>query len=139
MKTENNVLFSKIAACHSRLLKRVESPLGSLHGLGISEYLVLDRLNSVLGKTMSRVELAEQVGMTASGVTRLLQPMEKIGLVEKQVNQRDARKSMVKLSVAGELKFKESQLSFNESLNSLFDGLSEKDRREFASILDRVK
>ena len=39
--------------------------------------------------------------MSASGITRLLNPMEKIKLIEKEVNPRDARVSFVKLSDAG--------------------------------------
>ncbi len=39
--------------------------------------------------------------MSASGITRLLNPMEKNKLIEKEVNPRDARVSFVKLSSAG--------------------------------------
>jgi len=52
-------------------------------------------------KTIRRIDLAEEVGMSASGITRLLNPMEKIKLIEKEVNPRDARVSFVKLSNAG--------------------------------------
>ena len=50
---------------------------------------------------MKRVELAERVGLTASGVTRMLGPMEKIGLVVKKATLRDARVSLVELTPSG--------------------------------------
>lgn len=50
---------------------------------------------------MRRIDLADSVGLSPSAVTRLLAPMEKPGLVEKEANPRDARVSLVKLSTAG--------------------------------------
>ena len=50
---------------------------------------------------MRRIDLAESIGLTASGVTRLLAPMEKIGLVKREANAADARVSFVTLSKGG--------------------------------------
>ena len=138
MKMSNETLFDNILAAHAHTLKRVEGALGSVHGLGLSEYLVLRQLSAAPTKTMSRVELADQVGLTASGVTRLLQPMEKIGLVQRKINERDARKSMVALSSAGSSKFTQAQVSFNESLKTIFDSLSNPQRQSLASSLELI-
>ncbi|UUZ55216.1 MarR family transcriptional regulator [Massilia sp. H-1] len=43
------------------------------------------------GGRIRRVDLAERVSLTASGVTRTLLPLEKIGLVTRQSDPRDAR------------------------------------------------
>ncbi|HAU67826.1 MAG: MarR family transcriptional regulator [Arenicella sp.] len=138
MKTSNQTLFDNILSTHSHILKRVEGALGSVHGLGLSEYLVLHRLSAAPTKMMSRVELADQVGLTASGVTRLLQPMEKIGLVQRKINERDARKSMVELSSTGARKFTEAQVSFEESLETIFDTLSNQERQSLSSSLKLI-
>jgi DNA-binding MarR family transcriptional regulator len=57
---------------------------------------------------MRRIDLAESVGLTASGITRLLAPMEKIGLVKREQNAHDARVSFVVLAAGGKRKLQEA-------------------------------
>lgn len=57
---------------------------------------------------MRRIDLAEKIGLTASGVTRILLPMEKIGLVSREINERDARVSYVLLASGGKAKLSEA-------------------------------
>jgi len=56
---------------------------------------------------MRRIDLAEKIGLTASGITRLLLPMEKIGLIKKEANEQDARVSYVVLASGGQTKLNE--------------------------------
>lgn len=79
-----------------KIQKRVGYAL-SVHGLGLSDYFVLNQLYIAPSQKMRRNELAERVGSSPSGITRLLNPLEKIGLVEKESNPRDARVSLVTL------------------------------------------
>jgi len=74
----------------------------SVHGINFTEFMLIYYLNQTQGFTLSRIALAEKVALTASGVTRVLQPMEKNGLVEKSINPRDARQSLVVLTKAGQ-------------------------------------
>jgi DNA-binding MarR family transcriptional regulator len=67
-----------------------------------------------------------------------LQPMEKIGLVQRKINERDARKSMVELSSTGARKFTEAQVSFEESLETIFDTLSNQERQSLSSSLKLI-
>ena len=109
----------------TKLAKRVEGQL-SFHGIGFTDYMILRFLNEAPKKTMRRIDLAECVGISASGVTRLLAPMEKRKLVEKEANARDARVSLVKVSKVGERIFKEASVSFEHSARFLSERLSEK-------------
>ena len=70
--------------------------------------MLLNSLFDSPNKTMTRIDLAESIGRAASGVTKMLQPMEKIGLIQKEVGARDARVSLVKISKAGERLFKDA-------------------------------
>jgi len=108
---------------NTKLLKKVEGQL-NFHGISFSEYMILRYLNESPNKTMRRIELAECVGMSASGVTRLLAPMEKVKLVEKEANPRDARVSLVKLSKPGERVYKEASVSFEHSADLATERLS---------------
>jgi DNA-binding MarR family transcriptional regulator len=121
-QTEFIMLQSLLSA---KLTKRVEGQL-SFHGISFTEYLILHFLNEAPQKTMRRIDLAECVGISASGVTRLLAPMEKRKLVEKEANARDARVSLVKISKAGERIYKEASVSFEHSAQFLSERLSEK-------------
>jgi len=75
---------------------------GGLDGLGFNEFTILLHLSQTNGKKMRRIDLAEKIGLTASGVTRMLAPMEKIGLIKREAASRDARVSYVALTSAGQ-------------------------------------
>ena len=97
---QNENLIISIAKLHSQLLKRVDQQL-SVHGISFTEFLVMHHLYDAPNKTMRRIDLAECIGFSASGVTRLVNPMEKNHLVRKEINARDARVSLVRLSTIG--------------------------------------
>ena len=75
---------------------------GGLDGLGFNEFVILYHLSLAPEGKMRRIDLADKMGLTPSGVTRILHPMEKIGLVEKEAAERDARVSYVKITTSGE-------------------------------------
>ena len=50
---------------------------------------------------LRRVELANRLGVTPSGVARQLQPLERIGLVGREPHARDARLALVVLTDTG--------------------------------------
>jgi len=108
---------------NSKLIKKVEGQL-NIHGISFTEYMILRHLIEAPRNTLRRIELAESVGISASGVTRLLSPMEKNKLVEKEVNIRDARVSLVKLTKIGQRVYKEASVSFEHSAKFLTERLS---------------
>jgi DNA-binding MarR family transcriptional regulator len=77
-------------------------------GLGLAEFMVLFYLNEAPGGKLRRVDLAEQLGLTASGITRLLLPMEKIGLVKRDADKNDARVSYAAIAPGGKRTLEES-------------------------------
>ncbi|AZA82283.1 MarR family transcriptional regulator [Chryseobacterium lactis] len=81
----------------------------SVHGLGFNDFVILYILSSSSESKMRRIDLAEKIGLTASGITRLLNPLEKIGLVSREVNERDARVSYVVITPTGKKIFEEAK------------------------------
>jgi DNA-binding MarR family transcriptional regulator len=81
----------RLARAHAVLLRRFDSALGNHHGISFGDFQVLDHLSRAPGGRLRRVDLAERLGLTASGVTRTLLPLEKIGLVTREPDPRDAR------------------------------------------------
>ena len=96
----------------------------SVHGISFTEFQVLHQLNLAVGSTMPRIELARSVGLSASGVTRLIAPMEKLGLVEKESHPRDARMSLVRLSNAGKTIHDESSTTVSHVASGLLSSLT---------------
>ena len=131
------VLVMNIISLHSKIQKRIGGGL-SVHGVGLSEYLVLHQLFLARGQKMRRVDLAEQVGLSPSGITRLLNPMEKIGLIDKEPNPRDARVSFVALSASGLRVYEESTKAFEFSSKRLFESLDSKQLSTFSALVGAV-
>lgn len=98
-------LFVDLSKLQAIMNRRFDSGLG---GLGLNEFIILLHLDQAPNTTMRRIDLAEKIGLTASGVTRLLLPMEKVGLVSKQVNADDARVSLVVLAPGGKRRLEET-------------------------------
>lgn len=91
-----------------------------LGGIGLSDFIVLHHLSLAEGQKMRRTDIAEKVGLTASGVTRLLLPMEKIGLVSREPHPTDARSSFVVLAPGGKTKHLEALERLEYSAEILF-------------------
>ena len=98
--------------------------------------MVLHHLHYAQNQVMSRTELADAVNLTASGVTRLLIPMEKIHLVEKEKNNRDARVSLVKLTFTGRDIYKYAFLSCKNTFDEVVNDISPK---QLSTVLDVLK
>lgn len=91
----------RLARANAVLVRRFDNALGSQHGISYSDFQLLNHLARAPGTRLRRVDLAERVGLTASGVTRTLLPLEKIGLVSREPDPRDARVGFAAITAAG--------------------------------------
>ena len=91
----------RLARAYAVLIRRFDNSLGNHHGLSFGDFMLLLQLYRAPGERLRRVDLAERVGLTASGVTRSLLPLEKIGLITRQADTRDARASYAVLTPSG--------------------------------------
>ena len=123
--SQNNELIISLATLQSHLLKKIDQNL-SVHGISFSEFLVLHHLHGAPNMTMRRIDLAECIGLSASGVTRLVNPMQKNHLVQKEANPRDARVSLVQLSGTGKELYTHAMVSFEQCSDDLLKPLSNK-------------
>ena len=115
--------------------KQLDNSLGALHGINLTEYMVLTRLQAAPNQVMRRVDLAEAVGRTASSITKMLSPMEKVGLVEKEVNARDARVSLVKLTDAGQTIARDAEHTVTQKSEQLLNRLDHTQIKNLAALL----
>jgi|APSaa5957512535_1039671.scaffolds.fasta_scaffold14247_2 DNA-binding MarR family transcriptional regulator len=131
-------LFLSLHNLNAKLMKSMDAHL-SMHGISFTEYHILLTLSETSNQTMSRIDLARCVELSASGVTRLLAPMEKLGMVKKEKHPRDARKSLVKLSDSGRRVLADSSVTFNETSASLFVSLTEPQQSKMNQLCARMK
>jgi DNA-binding MarR family transcriptional regulator len=119
-------------------LARYQDRCLSLHGISFREFQVMYALSQHPARSMKRIELAEAMEMSASGITRLLNPMEKIGLLEKEAGARDARVSLVRLSKAGERLLGDAIGSLGERATELMKSLG-REQRQTLSVLGQLR
>ena len=94
-------LCLRLGQAHAALAKRFDRSLSAHHGVSYSDFVLLTHLGRAPGGKLRRIDLATAVGLTASGVTRALAPLERIGLVEREANPRDARVAYAALTATG--------------------------------------
>ncbi|MDQ1813418.1 MULTISPECIES: MarR family winged helix-turn-helix transcriptional regulator [Massilia] len=94
-------LCLRMARANAALLRRFDNSLGGHHGISFSDFQILNHLSRAPGGRLRRVDLAERLGLTASGITRSLLPLEKIGLVTREADPRDARVGFAVITASG--------------------------------------
>jgi len=94
-------LVLDLSRARTLVLRDIDQPLGSHHGIGLSDLTVLLQLRDAPGQTLTRVELARRLAITTSGIARQLGPLERIGLVSRESHPTDARLALVVLTPRG--------------------------------------
>lgn len=128
-------LLLNLAVAQAVTARRFEGRLG---GLSLSEFLLLHHLSQADGESLRRIDLAERIGLTASGVTRMLAPMEKIGLVRRDSNPQDARVSLVTLAPGGKRQYQEAIENAEELAGRLLSGATDAEKRAAGGVLVRL-
>jgi MarR family 2-MHQ and catechol resistance regulon transcriptional repressor len=95
------VTLGVLIGAHSALTRELSARLVEAHGLTLSEYEVLFVLARAPGNRMRRIDLSAEVRLSPSGVTRMLERLEKNGLVAKAKGEADARITYAVLTDAG--------------------------------------
>ena len=124
---------------HSAITRELSAQLQREHGLTLNDYEVLLHLSHAEGGMMRRVDLAQTVLLTASGITRLLEGLERAGYVCKQTCPSDARVSYAKLTDDGAQKLSDSSITHLRGIDELFLGrYSGSELATLAELLSRL-
>jgi DNA-binding MarR family transcriptional regulator len=84
-------VFAELLRAYATATRRLNTQLVADHGLTINDYEVLLRLARAPDRRLRRVDLAEQVLLTPSGITRLLDGLERGGYVDRAACDTDRR------------------------------------------------
>jgi DNA-binding MarR family transcriptional regulator len=136
--SEEQALALSLATAWHRLERRLDHSLGSIRGISLAEYRLLRALGDAPGSRASRVDLAAATGVTPSGVTRALRPMEKLGIVSTVKSKRDARLAIAGLTPAGRELLDDAAAVVNDTMHGILKRAPEvRDRAvEWIQMLD---
>jgi DNA-binding MarR family transcriptional regulator len=124
---------------HAALTRELSADLVAEHGLTLNDYEVLLHLARAPEKRMRRVDLAESILLTASGITRLLEGLERSGLVARELCDTDRRVVYARLTEAGAEKLREAGRTHVAGIESLFVGrYSDEELATLSSLLSRL-
>ena len=93
--------WRSLAARHATVATALEHELGERHGLGVSEFEVLERLAENDQHKFRVQELADSVHLSQSTLSRLIGRLEQHGLVQRNMCDADRRGIDVCLTDAG--------------------------------------
>jgi DNA-binding MarR family transcriptional regulator len=131
--------FVSFVRAHASVVRGLDRELVNDHGLTINDYEVLLRLARAPDCMMRRVDLAQQVLLTPSGITRLLDGLQRSGFVEKAACDSDARVVYAKLTDAGREKLRTATDDHVASIRALFgERFSDDELRTLRGFLDRL-
>ena len=119
--SQEQTLTLAFAAAWNRVEKRLDSSLGSIRGISLAEYRLLRALSDAPSSWASRVDLAHTVGLTPSGVTRALRPLEKLGFISTAKSKRDARLALASLTPAGLELVEDATGVVNDTMRSILE------------------
>lgn len=108
-------------------------------GLSLHDLAVLHHLLHTPDRCLRRVDLADRLGMTPSGIARLLAPLEKLGFVAREPDPRDARLALVTLTDAGAARTEEALEIVEERASAMFArALDDEQQRTLTDLLARL-
>jgi DNA-binding MarR family transcriptional regulator len=106
---------------HTATRRSLDAQLQGDHGLTVNDYEAMLLLSRADGNRMRRVDLADGLQLTASGVTRLLDGLQEKGLVEKATCASDARVTYAVLTEAGRSRLDEAACSHVAAIREVFE------------------
>ena len=124
---------------HASTTRALSFQLQNEHGLSINDYEALLLLCGASEGRMRRVDLAERLQLTASGVTRLLEGLERAGLVERHLCRSDLRVAWAVVTPAGRDRLEQASCSHVRGLREVFaERFDEEELTSLGELLSRL-
>jgi DNA-binding MarR family transcriptional regulator len=131
--------WTRLLRASATTTKLLSADLQEEHGLTLSDYEALLVLSRAEDARMKRVDLARNLMLTPSGVTRLLQGLEDAGFVERASCETDLRITYAQLTDAGRDKLAAAAGGHVASIRALFEEHFGTDElRALAQILGKL-
>lgn len=132
MKNNISLLFA-LSRADTVMARRLSG-----HGLSFSDFVILHHLDQAPGRKLRRIDLAHKLGLTPSGITRMLLPLEKLGIITRDQSEEDARARFASLTKAGEELFKDATSTLKMKLEDIIPIDHKSNIKDFIAFLDTI-
>jgi DNA-binding MarR family transcriptional regulator len=131
--------FVRLIRGHAAVTRAMNAQLVADHGLTINQYEALLQLAWSEGRRMRRVDLADRLVLTPSGVTRMLDGLEQAGYVDRDSCASDRRVTYAVLTDSGVDKLRTASESHVADIRSYFESrFSAEELDQLVALLDRL-
>jgi DNA-binding MarR family transcriptional regulator len=119
---------------HSTVFRELDRRLLDEHGLGVDSYGVLITLVTAPDRKLPIGELGLRRNLSPSGISRSVDRLTKLGLLERAANPGDGRSLLVGLTANGLQRLREAQITHHRIVRQML--LSHFDRHELERIAE---
>jgi DNA-binding MarR family transcriptional regulator len=131
--------WTRFLRAYAAITRELSGRLEQAHGLSLRDYDVLVQLYSAPDRQMRRIDLARTVILSPSGITRLLEGLERAGLVGRHNCESDQRVTYAVLTDAGAAKFEGANATHVADVEELFASrFSRAESEQLAELLGRL-
>jgi DNA-binding MarR family transcriptional regulator len=124
---------------HTHLLRRLGQDLQTHHKIGLASYDVLVQLAEAPGNRLRMSELASAVLLSRSGLTRLVDRLQREGLVERQPDPGDARGLFTVLTIEGRNALRDAAVVHLAGVSALvLDRLTDSELRQLQGLMNKL-
>lgn len=131
--------WKALLRAHAAALTRIEARLVEAGSVPLTSYDVLLELSAAPGRNLRMAELAERVVLSRSGLTRLVERLEREGYLKREPCEEDRRGTRAVLTEAGLKALKAAWPTYAEGIRADFAAfLNEEEAAVLAKVLVRV-
>ncbi|MFE4974803.1 MarR family winged helix-turn-helix transcriptional regulator [Kitasatospora sp. NPDC056651] len=110
--------LSRLSTYMSQLLER---RLMRSHGIGLTDFIALSTIQQSEPRVMQMQELAEEMGVNQSTLSRVAVRLERSGLVKRTNSEHDRRFVVIRLTDVGRRELELYSATFTQELHTAFE------------------
>jgi DNA-binding MarR family transcriptional regulator len=130
--------WAALLRVHARVVPRLDRDLRKRCDLPLTWYDVLLELNGAPGRQLTMGELGEQVVVSRTRVSRVVDELVAAGLLERLPHPEDRRSTIVALTAAGRQRFRRAAPIYVRGIEHHFTRHLGSDAQTVARALERV-
>ncbi len=128
-----------LLATHAGITRRIDASLRAKHHLGLTAYEIMLQLAQAPACQLRMSELAAGGPLTLSGVSRMVDRLERDGLVRREATTEDRRVARATLTQAGVERLRAAHQTYTSAIHRLFlDHLSEQEIATLGACWERL-
>ncbi|MGV9303539.1 MarR family winged helix-turn-helix transcriptional regulator [Nonomuraea sp. NPDC003727] len=136
---QESAVWRMMQRAQVRITRRLETELLAAHDLPLASYDVLLQLSEAAGRRLRMNDLADRVLLSRSGLTRLIDRLQREGLVQREACTDDARGLFAVLTEAGAVRLAEATPTYLGGIRAEFlDVLEPEELAQCTAMLTKI-